>query len=468
LKSGVNSWNSNRPADVDLSHAKLQQLKLRGINLSNANLMGANLRSTDLQDADLSDCDLREANLGKANLSGASLCGANLEKANLRNTKLLETDLSFSNLVQVNGHGSSFRKAKLQYVAAYQAQLADARFTNAIMVGFDADSANFRRASFHKADLTGAWLGHSDLTNANLRDAIFVESVLYDSKLSGANLTSANLTNADLRQCTLVGTTITDCILQGNSVYGISAWDIEGTPADQTNLLIFNRSPDSDIEMQRQTAKWEKFTRQPYPSNRLAIVETFDSTWSAPIRVDNLEVAQFVFLLLKRKNLRNIIETITSKTVLILGRFTSDRKVVLNAIAQELRKYELIPIIFDFEGAKTRDFTETIKVLAGMSLFVIADITNPKSAPLELGATVPNYQIPFLPIIQEGEKPFSMFNDLMKYDWVLEPLTYSSLDDLLRVFKPAIIDEAYKIHTLILSRKAKTLETRSVDDYLKS
>jgi hypothetical protein len=32
--------------------------------------------------------------------------------------------------------------------------------------------------------------------------------------------------------------------------------------------------------------------------------------------------------------------------------------------------------------------------LAGMSRFVIADIANPKSAPLELQAAVPDYMIP--------------------------------------------------------------------------
>jgi len=45
----------------------------------------------------------------------------------------------------------------------------------------------------------------------------------------------------------------------------------------------------------------------------------------------------------------------------------------------------------------------------GEGSFVIADITNPRSAPLELQALVPDYQIPFVPIIQEGEKPFLRF-----------------------------------------------------------
>ena len=100
-------------------------------------------------------------------------------------------------------------------------------------------------------------------------------------------------------------------------------------------------------------------------------------------------------------------------------------------MAEELRSRNLLPIIFDFMGSSARDFTETIKVLAGMSLFVIADITNPKSAPLELQAIVPDYQIPFVPILQAGEQPFAMFTDLTNKDhWVLEAHYHILLGEL--------------------------------------
>jgi hypothetical protein len=102
-----------------------------------------------------------------------------------------------------------------------------------------------------------------------------------------------------------------------------------------------------------------------------------------------------------------------------------------------------VPIIFDFEKPLDRDFTETIKVLAGMSLFIIADITNPKSTPRELQATVPDYQVPFVPIIQSGEPPFSMFDDLPhKYNWVLDVLEYSSQDALLAAFEDKVVNRA--------------------------
>ena len=90
--------------------------------------------------------------------------------------------------------------------------------------------------------------------------------------------------------------------------------------------------------------------------------------------------------------------------MLILGRFT-ERKPILEAIRTKLRDIGYVPIVFDFTRPTDRDFTETVRTLAGMSRFIIADITKPKSVPLELQALVPNYMIPMVPIIEKGEKP---------------------------------------------------------------
>jgi hypothetical protein len=100
--------------------------------------------------------------------------------------------------------------------------------------------------------------------------------------------------------------------------------------------------------------------------------------------VDNLEVAQFIYLLLNNEKIRDVINTIGKKGVLILGRFTEERKPVLDAIRDRLRELDFVPMLFDFERPTQRDFTETIKTLAGLSRFIIADITNPRSSPLEL------------------------------------------------------------------------------------
>jgi hypothetical protein len=65
------------------------------------------------------------------------------------------------------------------------------------------------------------------------------------------------------------------------------------------------------------------------------------------ITVDDIEVAQFIYLMLNNQKIRRIIETITSKVVLILGRFTEERKAVLDALREELRKRDYLPVLFN-------------------------------------------------------------------------------------------------------------------------
>ena len=64
-----------------------------------------------------------------------------------------------------------------------------------------------------------------------------------------------------------------------------------------------------------------------------------------------------------------------------------------------LRTLGYVPIVFNFDKPETKDFTETVRLLANLSQFVIVDITNPRSAPLELQAAVPDNMVPFVPIL---------------------------------------------------------------------
>lgn len=279
-------------------------------------------------------------------------------------------------------------------------------------------------------DLRGANLRQADFYKANLRGTDFRDADLSEAFLSHVQLDDAKISRAKLYKATLVESSLKGTDLSGAYVYGASVWNVElDSKSQQVGLII--------------TLPKE-----------------------ATVTVDDLEVAQFIYLLLKRAKLRNVIETLTSKAVLILGRFTPPRKMILEAMATELRRHKLLPIIFDFERATSRDFTETIKTLAGLSLFVIADITNPKSAPLELQALVPDYQIPFVPIIQQGEQPFSMLRDLIgKYDWVLEPvIRYATVEKLLQNFKSAIIDRAWEKHKELQARKAIEVKVKSIEE----
>ena len=128
------------------------------------------------------------------------------------------------------------------------------------------------------------------------------------------------------------------------------------------------------------------------------------------ITVDDIRVAQFIYLMLNNQKIRRIIDTITSKAVLILGRFTDERKAVLDALRDELRERNYLPILFDFDKPTNRDTDETITLLARMARFVIADISDAKSVLQELRAIVPEVHVPVQPVIIASQEEPGMFD----------------------------------------------------------
>ena len=109
---------------------------------------------------------------------------------------------------------------------------------------------------------------------------------------------------------------------------------------------------------------------------------------------------QFLYLLLNNRAIRDVIETVGKKAILILGRFDEQRKPILETIRSELRRAGLVPILFDFEGPRNRDITETVSTLAHLARAVIADLSEARSVPQELMTIIPNLpSVPLQPII---------------------------------------------------------------------
>jgi uncharacterized protein YjbI with pentapeptide repeats len=340
---------------------------------------------------DLREADLCEARLREVDLSNADLYGANLSFATLREASLRKADLSTANLNWVNLNEANLYGANLNASNLIEAQLLEAQLGSGLLVG---------------ADLTRANLGRADLHGADARGAQFRGASLFGASLTNADLRRTNLVEADLSAATLVETNLEEANLTGCSVYGISAWNLKLERTIQSSLVI-----------------------TPFGES--------------PIQVDNLEVAQFIYLLLNNDKIRSVIETITSKVVLILGRFTPERKKVLDAIRDELRKRDYSPILFDFEPSASKDFTGTIFTLANMARFIIADLTDPSSVPYELGRLVPNTKVPVQTIIMEGQREFAMFVDLKSsYHWVLEPYQYKSQELLITHLSETVIAPA--------------------------
>ena len=321
--------------------------------------------------------DWRAANPGiRPDLSSAALADTNLGSANLFEAILEDADLSNADL----------RRANLRDAIAA--------------------SVNLSGAQMYRANLNGAQLQNADLRGADL-ERVYLGSV---------DLSGADLRDADLRRAILVRTRLDGALLTGAKVHGISAWDLEGVPAAQTDLVI---TPKRD---------------------------------PAVVTVDSLDVAQFMYLLLTNEKIREVIDTVTSKVVLILGRFTEERKAVLDALREQLRMRNYSPIVFDFDIPRDRDITETVTLLARMARFVIADLTDPRSIPQEIQAIAPDVAVPIQPVVAATQEPWSMFSDLRrKYHWVLPPFEYEDQAHLLSVLSDVIEPAESKRSELSLS-----------------
>jgi uncharacterized protein YjbI with pentapeptide repeats len=369
-------------------------------------------RLPDLENADLQRLDLTGVNLTHALMTGCNLRGANLSHANLGRAKLDRAELSATKFI-----GADLRNADLSHSRLTCAEMQSALLESALLIEADMWGVKLTQAKMHKAELCEASVWEADLqgaqmTHMNLFRATFVKSNLQEVDLTGSDMRLARFSEVDL-----TGATITDCY-----VYGTSAWNIELDHTTQRNLFI-NDSRDGGIT------------------------------------VDNLEVAQFIYMLTNNKKIRDLIDIITSKAVLILGRFTPERKAILDALRDKLRAYNYVSIIFDFEKPSSRNLTEAVSTLAHMARFIIADITDAKSIPQELQRIVPdNPSLPVRPLIFSSQYEYAMFKDFLDYPWVLTPYRYESLEALLATLDDKVIAPAINKAREVEQRR-KAIET---------
>jgi uncharacterized protein YjbI with pentapeptide repeats len=309
------------------------------------------------------------------------------------------------------------------------------------LTGVDLSGRTLAGASFWRANLTNANLSDTDCQMVEFAEAQLIGANLSQSYFPTAEFREANLTNADLHGSNLANTSFLRATVEGANfqdcyVYGLSAWDLIGTPESQKDLIV--TPPTEPI-----------------------------------ITVDDLEVAQFLYLVYNNKKIRNFMNAFTEKNVLILGRFTPpERKAVLDGLREKLRTFDLVPIVFDFDAPEDKDYTETVQTLAGMSMFVIVDVTNPKSTPLEMEATVKQFKIPYVPIIDTSadQRPFAMMIDLQKsFHWVLPTFAYKSKEELFKNLKVIVIDRALEKHNQLRDQKAKeSIAMLTLEDLLKA
>jgi uncharacterized protein YjbI with pentapeptide repeats len=290
----------------------------------------------------------------------------------------------------------------------------DFSYTNlcqATLRGLELKRANFHQAILAKADLSGAHLEGANFCRTDLYETNLEGAFLTGANLQAALMVNTNLRNADLRRC---------------KVYGLSAWDLALDNADQTPLQVRYRLSSA----RRSNVPEEEVT------------------------IEGLDLAGFMYLTLNNRNISRIFEATGRRWVLLLGRLTR-RKSVLTAVAGALKERDFTPIIFDFPPPRQRDLIETVILLAGMSAFVIVEITDPRSTPMELQAIAMNYGVPIVPIMRKGAREFGTFSGLRKFHWVLPTIEYTSTKGLIARLHKDVITPATAAAARLIERKRR-------------
>jgi len=291
--------------------------------------------------------------------------------------------------------------------------LFEANLRRANLNRADLSEADLNRADLSRANLIGANLSRADLIGANLSRANLIAADLIGANLSEANLGRADLSGADLsgallNKAILAETNLSKANIADCNVYGVFAWNVTLDEARQTDLIVTPRG-------------------EPL------------------ITVDNLGVAQFIYLLLSNEELREVIDTVTANAVLVLGRFTPERKAVLDRLREALRSRGYLPILFDCDKSAGRDLTETISTLAHLARFIIVDLTEARGIPHELQRIVPDLpSVPIQPFLASSDREYARLEDFKDYPWVLRPYRYKNQETLLENLEKKVIAPAEK------------------------
>jgi hypothetical protein len=323
-------------------------------------------------------------------------------------------DLSGFFLGGCNFRGCDLTKADLRDVQMWQAD-----FEKATLTGAKFSRSDLRYSSFFQADLQDAWFDESNLALTNFERA----------KLTGVDFSFANLSGSNLKYADISGSIIT----------GVSTWNIEINEATIQNDLIIE-------------PWYDPLEKTSDDTHSAIVIDTF--------KTNDIETGQLLYLLTskndegKSEKLKTVLDSLTDKIVLILGRFADDRIKILEKIRSQLAEWGYVPVIFDFPEPKNRDLIETVAILAGLSRFVIADLTNPSSTPLEALLIISAYCVPFAPIIEGKNQVFPLFESLKKkYDWVLDLWHYKNKKQLVIGLRKQVVDRCEDMRTMIKEKR---------------
>ena len=159
--------------------------------------------------------------------------------------------------------------------------------------------SSLSEADMRNSKQSGAELSRVNFRNANLYKADGSNADLHWANFSRAVPRRARLCNTDPAKDRLIETYLKGAFLKDCSIYGIFCWNTQLAGAKQENYITSHEN-------------------EPI------------------ITVDNLKIAEFIYLLQNKKEIRDAITTLIMKAVLILGRFTPEHRAILDVLRSRL------------------------------------------------------------------------------------------------------------------------------------
>jgi hypothetical protein len=153
--------------------------------------------------------------------------------------------------------------------------------------GADLSERNLKGAHLNEADLSKAKLHRTNCWLANLTGAILIEANLWLTDLTGAILIRANLTGAHLSGVDLTTANLTEAILSGANLPGCYFGEYRPYGRSPHRLSrLWHIGVGSKTGREDQAAEFDHHAR------------------GRTRTVDNIEVAQFIYLLLHNEKIR--------------------------------------------------------------------------------------------------------------------------------------------------------------------
>lgn len=289
-----------------------------------------------------------------------------------------------------------------KYKMANQYDFSGIELNNVTITKAYAETLNFQNSVFTNVNFVDGDFSTAFFDNCKFIDTSFRKSILTNASFNGATFLNCNLNRVNLSGAKFNVKEISETV-----VYGVSAWDLEISEDSIQSKLI---------------------------------VEPTDQLYShlinqerIPLMVDNIELAQFIYYLTNHKKIRDTIDILNNKGVLLLGRFKDGGLERLYKLRDWFSRNNYLPMIYDFNRIQSQDYTETIITLSGLSKVVVADLSG-DSVPQELYAILNNFIKPV--IVYHDNVPYSMLKDLRRKNKYIQEIKFDGTDDNLFNFLP--------------------------------